>query len=905
MAHTSVTKTYSQNTGTANTFSYSGSFDVFKASEVVVTLDGVKLTYITTIDNESASPRQYSVDSVAKTIHIGGANLSSGTVVIRPETDLKGDDAPTPKATFSAGSAVTSSDLNNNQLQLMRRSLEYDEQKLSSTGGTMTGDLELGQNINIVFEGATDDGHETTLTVADPDADRTITLPNVTGTVVTTGDTGTVTATMLAANSVDSSELVDGSIDTSHIGANQVTSGKLANDAVGGAQHADDAVDSEHYTDGSIDTAHIADSQVTADKLASSAVTTAKIADDAVTGAKIVDNALDSDHYTDGSIDDAHLATNSVSTVKIANDAVTIAKIGCEQTTISDSDSHLPTSGAVVDYVAAQIAPIGGLEVIADDASFPETQPASGVVISIADAGGLVVNGSGVSTTGDTISSDATVTINNINSSFHSTTIDAGIGMLVTSTGSGQIYNYHKTVIKESDVAQISDDINDFNSRYRIASSAPGSNNDEGDLYFDTSGNKMYVYDGSAWGQVTSTGEFKILGVKDNGQAHNGSGPTFNGSTDQYDLFEGTSDANITQASQLIVSLNGVIQKPNDGSWSGSEEGFYLDGADGSRFCDPQASGSTLFVTKMGSAVEVPTPADNSVTSAKIVDGTIVTADIADDAITEAKLATLGDVRWGDNNSVVLGAGSDGILFSDGSNGFYRTGAAAKTLTIQSGAGTPETIAKFIGDGAVELYHDNSKKVETDSTGITVFGTEGGSAQIHIKADEGDDNPDIWRIIGEPSGPQLNFQSYNSGSYTNTLRMTGDQGVDLYYNNGITFQTKAGGVKLNGHSEQSVNALGNTTGSTTINFATANIITATLTGATTFANPTTESVGQSGSIIVTQDGTGGRTLAWGTQFKWTGGTAPTLSTAANAVDRIDYLVVAADTIHCVASLDVK
>ena len=159
MAHTSVTKTYSQNTGTANTFSYSGSFDVFKASEVVVTLDGVKLTYITTIDNESASPRQYSVDSVAKTIHIGGANLSSGTVVIRPETDLKGDDAPTPKATFSAGSAVTSSDLNNNQLQLMRRSLEYDEQKLSSTGGTMTGDLELGQNINIIYEGATDDGY--------------------------------------------------------------------------------------------------------------------------------------------------------------------------------------------------------------------------------------------------------------------------------------------------------------------------------------------------------------------------------------------------------------------------------------------------------------------------------------------------------------------------------------------------------------------------------------------------------------------------------------------------------------------------------------------------------------------------------------------------------------------------
>ena len=49
----------------------------------------------------------------------------------------------------------------------------------------------------MVFEGATDDAFETTLTVADPTADRTITLPNVSGTVITTGDTDTVTGTMI------------------------------------------------------------------------------------------------------------------------------------------------------------------------------------------------------------------------------------------------------------------------------------------------------------------------------------------------------------------------------------------------------------------------------------------------------------------------------------------------------------------------------------------------------------------------------------------------------------------------------------------------------------------------------------------------------------------------------------
>ena len=56
----------------------------------------------------------------------------------------------------------------------------------------------------LAFEGATDDSFETTLTVVDPTADRTITLPNVTGTVITTGDTGTVTNTMLAGSIADS-----------------------------------------------------------------------------------------------------------------------------------------------------------------------------------------------------------------------------------------------------------------------------------------------------------------------------------------------------------------------------------------------------------------------------------------------------------------------------------------------------------------------------------------------------------------------------------------------------------------------------------------------------------------------------------------------------------------------------
>ena len=59
---------------------------------------------------------------------------------------------------------------------------------LPKAGGTMTGPLELGAGVSIVFEGATGDAFETVLTCADPTADRTITLPNLTGTVALTSE---------------------------------------------------------------------------------------------------------------------------------------------------------------------------------------------------------------------------------------------------------------------------------------------------------------------------------------------------------------------------------------------------------------------------------------------------------------------------------------------------------------------------------------------------------------------------------------------------------------------------------------------------------------------------------------------------------------------------------------------
>ena len=74
----------------------------------------------------------------------------------------------------------------------------------------------------------------------------------------------------------------------------------------------------------------------------------------------------------------------------------------------------------------------------------------------------------------------------------------------------------------------------------------------------------------------------------------------------------------------------------------------------------------------------------------------------------------------------------------------------------------------------------------------------------------------------------------------------------------------------------------------TLDFRTANNFSTTLTGNVTFANPSNISAGQSGVLIVTQDGTGSRTAAFGSYWDFSDGTAPTLSTGANAVDVIAW-----------------
>ena len=143
---------------------------------------------------------------------------------------------------------------------------------LKLSGGTVTGEILIGSAGSLVFEGATDDAFETTLAVADATADRTLTLPNVTGTLVSTGDTGTVTSTML----------LDGTIVNADINASAaIALSKFAT----GALPSGITVASANIVDGTIVNADINASAAIVDTKLATISTAGKVSNSATTAA--------------------------------------------------------------------------------------------------------------------------------------------------------------------------------------------------------------------------------------------------------------------------------------------------------------------------------------------------------------------------------------------------------------------------------------------------------------------------------------------------------------------------------------------------------------------------------------------------------------------------------------------
>ena len=614
----------------------------------------------------------YTLSSDNNTITFNSA-LPSGAVVF---CERRTRDADSAYTSFASGSTIRATDLNNSSTESNFTAQDARNKALDLEGSIFGGVQPTIDGVAQPFVTSAKiiDGSIATADIAD----SAITSAKLADGTIVTGDIadGLVTTAKLANNSVTTAKIADDAITNAKIATDAVNADSIAATCITSSQMADNAVNTSIISNNAVTTAKIADNAIVTAKISDNAVTTTKIPDNNITTAKINNDAITRDKIADGEILSAALAANSVTTDKIADGELTTLA-GMQSTTASNlasstaltattaelnqldgitletsvttnSDTRIPTSKAVNDLVLSVTNALGGFVAIANETSFPTANPDpsnnAGTVVSISQlASGLAVNSSGVATITNGAGTGNTVTITGFPSSLHSQTLPASSGLQVQTTSTLHTYTFHKQLASAADIQAISATVNSFSNRYRVSASAPTSSLDGGDLWYDTTNSKLMVYSSqnSAWEESSAIGNFFISTISSSSSTGGGSA-TPNGTAYRFTISNAPPDAQ-----QCLVSVDGVIQKPNAGS-SQPSEGFVLVGND-IIFGSAPANGASMFVTVIGSTVGIGTPSNNtvttailqngSVTTAKIVDANVTTAKIAADAITGAKIA--------------------------------------------------------------------------------------------------------------------------------------------------------------------------------------------------------------------------------------------------------------------------
>ena len=207
-------------------------------------------------------------------------------------------------------------------------------------------------------------------------------------------------------------------------------------------------------------------------------------------------------------------------------------------------------------------------------------------------------------------------------------------------------------------------------------------------------------------------------------------------------------------------------------------DGYVVSGTD-IIFDSAPPSGATYFIINMGATIAIGTPGDNTVTSAKIVDGTIVGTD----------LATKIELR--ENQKNIYRAGNDLQNKHDGSKSVKQDSGTgnleiqATNFSIKNAAGNAAGIVYDTG-AAIELYFNGNKKLETSNTGATVTGTLTATAYAG-------DGSGLTGVSSQVADGCVTENSLTiSNNYTMTTNKSGVSAGDIIVASGVTVTIPSG-----------------------------------------------------------------------------------------------------------------
>ena len=445
----------------------------------------------------------YTLSSDNNTITFNSA-LPQGAVVF---CERRTRDADSSYTTFASGSTIRATDLNN-----------------SSTESNFT--AQDARNKALTIEGV--------LFRGDQPSTQFVTSDHIVA--------GTIVTQDIANDSVNADKIPDDTINSEHYVAGSIDHEHLANDIIDGDNIQDDVVNSEHiaagaidlehmsansvdsdqYVDGSIDRVHLEADIIDSTKLADDAVRSEHIQANAVTDSEIATGTLDNRYYTEseldaGQLDNRYFTETECEAAFLRQDSSETIASGV---TWSSTDDKVATTAAIDLRIIELVDDVGGFVPIANETSFPTTNP--DINTSSSAKGGTVVSVKTAST--DLTPSGTTVTIANGRGSGLPViltgvpaVIPSGFGFLVETTSTDHTYAFHRLLPKATEVTTVAlnavniaaaganvASIDNFADRYQVSQNAPTARADTsslqvGDLWFDSSSNKvLMIYDGSS-----------------------------------------------------------------------------------------------------------------------------------------------------------------------------------------------------------------------------------------------------------------------------------------------------------------------------------------------------------------------------------------------------------------------
>jgi len=293
---------------------------------------------------------------------------------------------------------------------------------------------------------------------------------------------------------------------------------------------------------------------------------------------------------------------------------------------------------------------------------------------------------------------------------------------------------------------------------------------------------------------------------------------------------------------------------------------------------DPTATNSaTIYIQEAGTAsAGVLFKVSGAVTSASTYSKVAVTHQ-----------ATFGTLSDGDVVGVTFAFSGD-----DGADG-----VGSGTVTqINAGAGFSFSAITTTGTIAVDgNLEDLDALGAVSSNSEMIVGTGSGAYAYESGAT-------LRTSIGVGTGDSPQFTAVNVGAATDTTVTRVSAGVIAVEGNTVPMLAKT--QTFSKAQSGSITALSDGT-NIAVDLSLNNHFSVTLGGNRALSNPSNIVAGTSGSFFITQDGTGSRTLSYGSYYDFAAGAAPTLTTTAAKIDRIDYIARTTTSLHCVFTGDLS